>query len=171
MLFRSIRGDFLRKGEPVEPGTPACLPGQASSESTQQPNATPATRLDLGRWLVDRRNPLTARVTVNRIWSRYFGVGLVETENDFGLNGTPPSHPALLNWLAASFIEGGWSQKKLHRQIVQSATWQQSSDYRADLEAVDPWDRLLGRQVRLRVDAEVVRDLGLAASEIGRAHV
>lgn len=150
------RGDFLRKGEPVEPGTLTALPVRE--------NAPSANRLDLAQWLVDRRNPLTPRVAVNRIWARYFGVGLVETENDFGLQGTPPSHPALLDWLAAEFVDGQWSQKRVHRRIVQSATWQQSSEHRPDLATIDPLNRLLARQVRLRVDAEIVRDLGLAAS-------
>jgi hypothetical protein len=152
-----VRGDFLRKGDRVEPDTPAVLPPMAASDGRR-------TRLDLARWLVDRRNPLTARVTVNRVWARYFGQGLVETENDFGYQGTPPTHPELLDWLAAEFMDSGWSLKHLHRVILTSATYRQSSRRRPELEAVDPLNKLLGRQSRLRVEAETVRDLALTAS-------
>ncbi|MCU0873081.1 MAG: DUF1553 domain-containing protein, partial [Pirellulaceae bacterium] len=152
-----VRGDFLRKGDLVQPDVPAVLPGLAETSG-------PRTRLDLARWLVDPRNPLTARVTVNRVWMRYFGRGLVETENDFGMQGSLPTHPELLDWLAAEFTARGWSQKRLHRLILTSATYRQSSHARPDLELVDPLNRLLARQVRLRVDAELVRDLALGAS-------
>ena len=101
---------------------------------------------------------------MNRIWAQYFGTGLVETENDFGFQGTPPSHPELLDWLAAEFMENGWSLKHMHRLILNSATYRQSSAHRTELASIDPLNRLLARQLRLRVDAEVVRDLGLAAS-------
>ena len=156
-----LRGDFLRKGDPVEPGVPAVLP---PLPATKNP-----TRLDLARWLVDPKNPLTARVTVNRVWQQYFGTGLVETENDFGTQGTSPSHPELLDYLAARFSaspnEGlGWSLKQLHRLIVTSATYRQSSRYRPELQEVDPQNRLLARQHRLRLEAEIVRDVGLASS-------
>jgi hypothetical protein len=114
--------------------------------------------------LVNRRNPLTARVTVNRIWQRYFGKGLVATDNDFGSQGSPPTHPELLDWLASEFMERGWSQKKLHRLIVTSATYRQDSRHRPDLAAVDPENHWLGRQQRLRLEAEVIRDEALAAS-------
>jgi hypothetical protein len=107
---------------------------------------------------------LTARVTVNRVWARYFGRGLVETENDFGLQGTPPTHPKLLDWLAQEFMDHGWSLKHLHRLILNSATYRQSSALRPELAEIDPLNTLLGRQSRLRVDAEVVRDLGLSVS-------
>jgi hypothetical protein len=118
----------------------------------------------LAKWLVSDENPLTARVTINRVWGRFFGQGLVETENDFGLQGTPPTHPELLDWLANEWIAGGWSMKQLHRLIVTSATYRQSSHLREDAQRVDPLNKLLSRQTRLRVDAEVVRDLALAAS-------
>ena len=159
-----INGDFLRKGDTVQPGTPAALPSLPSGEDL--------TRLDLARWLVDEANPLTPRVTVNRMWQRYFGIGIVETENDFGTQGTPPSHPALLDWLASEFMEGGWSLKRVHRLIVTSATYRQASDHRAETTARDPRNRLLARQNRVRLEAEIVRDSGLAvsgllASEIG----
>lgn len=152
-----IRGDFLRQGDMVDADTPRALPAMAVVDHRR-------TRLDLARWLVDRRNPLTARVTVNRIWAQYFGAGLVETENDFGFQGTPPSHPELLDWLAAEFMEHGWSLKHIHRLILNSATYRQSSAHRPELSTIDPLNRLLARQARLRVDAEVVRDIGLAAS-------
>lgn len=152
-----IRGDFLRKGDAVEADIPQALPAMPAPSGRR-------TRLDLAKWLVDRRNPLTARVTINRIWAQYFGTGLVETENDFGFQGTPPSHPELLDWLAAEFMENGWSLKHMHRLILNSATYRQSSAHRPELASIDPLNRLLARQLRLRVDAEVVRDIGLAAS-------
>ena len=148
------QGDFLRPGERVRPGTPAALPPL---------DAESPTRLDMARWIVDQANPLTPRVTVNRVWQRYFGRGIVPTENDFGTQGEPPSHPGLLDWLAAEFAEGGWSLKSLHRLIVTSATYRQSSAHRDGLAAADPSNRLLGRQARLRVESEVVRDLALSA--------
>ena len=103
-------------------------------------------------------------MTVNRLWQAYFGKGLVETENDFGLQGAPPTHPELLDWLATELVAQGWSLKALHRRIVTSATYRQSSRARADAAALDPGNRLLARQTRLRLDAELVRDAALAAS-------
>lgn len=154
-----IKGDFTRPADEVRAAVPAIL------------HALPATskpdRLALARWLVDAKNPLTARVVVNRVWQQYFGRGLVETENDFGTMGTPPSHPELLDWLAADFMEHGWSLKHLHRLIVTSQTYRQSSAASPDqaaAAAADPDNRLLWRQNRLRLDAEVVRDVALAAS-------
>ena len=149
------QGEFLRKGERVDAGTPAALPAL----ETEKP-----TRLDMARWIVDPRNPLTSRVTVNRIWQRYFGRGIVPTENDFGTQGERPSHPGLLDWLASEFVAGDWSLKSLHRLIVTSSAYRQSSQYRADLAAVDASNQLLGRQNRLRVESEIVRDLALSAS-------
>jgi len=150
-----IKGDFTRLGDPVQPGTPAILPPL---------EATHPNRLDLARWLFDPAHPLTARVMVNRVWQQYFGRGLVETENDFGTQGILPTHPALLDWLATEFKARDWSLKALHRLIVTSATYRQASRARPDLEIVDPVNRLLARQSRLRLDAEVVRDVALAAS-------
>lgn len=152
-----IKGDFTRPGEEVTPGTPAVLP--PLEKTSGRPN-----RLDLAKWLVSPRNPLTARVIVNRIWQQYFGRGIVETENDFGLQGTPPSHPELLDSLALDFIARKWSLKALHRQIVSSHTYRQSSANRPELRAADPNNYLLARQQRLRLDAEVVRDVALSAS-------
>jgi hypothetical protein len=151
-----LGGDFLRQGDKVSPGVPAVL---HPLPKTPNPN-----RLDLARWFVDPKNPLTARVTVNRFWQHYFGVGLVETENDFGTQGTPPTHPELLDWLATEFIARKWSMKAMHRLIVTSATYRQSSRHRPELATIDPRNRLLARQARLRLDAEIVRDVALAAS-------
>lgn len=151
-----LGGDFTRKGAVVGPGTPAVLPALPKAE---KPN-----RLDLARWLVDPKNPLTARVVVNRFWQAYFGTGLVETDNNFGTQGTPPSHPELLDWLASEFVARGWSMKAMHRLIVTSATYRQSSHTRPELATIDPRNRLLARQSRLRLEAEVVRDLALGAS-------
>ncbi len=153
-----LGGDFTRKGESVGPGVPAVLPALPA------PDNGALSRVDLGRWLVARDNPLTARVTVNRLWQAYFGLGIVETENDFGTQGAPPSHPELLDWLAAEFMERGWSLKHIHRLIVTSATYRQSSRVRPELAEIDPANRLLARQNRLRLDAEVVRDNALAVS-------
>ena len=152
-----LRGDFLRQGAKVEPGVPDVLRSIEGDQGV-------TNRLELARWLVDPRNPLTPRVTVNRIWQQYFGQGLVETDNDFGTQGSPPSHPELLDWLAARFIEQGWSMKSLHRLIVTSATYRQSSAYRADVAERDPANRLLARMPRLRLDAEAIRDIALSAS-------
>lgn len=157
--FLFIKGDFTRRGEDVTPGTPAVLHAMAPTRHAGTPN-----RMDLARWLVDPENPLTARVTVNRIWMRYFGQGLVETENDFGTQGTPPTHPELLDWLATEFVRIGWSQKALHRLIVTSATYRQASTFRPQLAEADPYNKLLGRQNRFRLDAEIVRDVALTAS-------
>jgi len=152
-----LGGDFLRSGVRVYPNVPAVLPAMRSAH--EYPN-----RLDLARWLVDPENPLTARVTVNRMWQSYFGRALVATENDFGTQGEKPSHPKLLDWLATEFVRAGWSQKAIHRLIVTSATYRQSSDHRPELSAIDPNNRLLARQTRLRLDAEAVRDAALLAS-------
>lgn len=159
--FVHLRGDYLNpdtKLGPLAPGTPAFLPPLGAGDGR------PATRLDLAKWLVRPDNPLTPRVTVNRVWMRFFGTGLVETENDFGTQGSQPTHPELLDWLAGRFIRDGWSLKKLHRLIVTSATYRQSSVHRADLAAQDPRNLLLGRQNRVRLDAEVIRDTALVAA-------
>jgi hypothetical protein len=164
-----IKGDFTRRGPDVWPGTPAVLqpihgPLEASRSGTAPEEPRRLNRLDLARWIVDPENPLTARVIVNRVWQQYFGRGLVETENDFGTQGIPPTHPHLLDWLATELIAREWSLKAIHRLIVTSATYRQSSNARPDLEQKDPTNRLLARQNRLRLDAEVIRDAALAAS-------
>lgn len=150
-----LRGNFLQRGAVVTPGVPAVLPPV---------EAAAPTRLDLARWLVDSRHPLTSRVTVNRIWQRYFGRGLVETENDFGLQGSRPTHPELLDWLAGEFMRRRWSLKSLHRLIVTSHTYRQSSATHPELAQADPNNKLLARQLRLRLEAEGIRDVALAAS-------
>ncbi|MCA9058327.1 MAG: DUF1553 domain-containing protein, partial [Planctomycetaceae bacterium] len=155
--FVQTRGEFLRTAEQVEENVPAVLPPLPPSEQ-------PRTRLDLARWLMQPDHPLTARVRVNRIWMRLFGVGLVETENDFGLQGTAPSHPALLDWLAAEFQRRDWSQKQLIKLILMSATYRQQSVNRVDQQTIDRRNLLLARQNRIRVEAEIVRDLALAVS-------
>ncbi len=151
-----LGGDFTRKGEPVSPGTPGVL--------HPLPPAKNPNRLHLARWLVDPANPLVARVAVNRLWQQYFGKGLVETENDFGTQGSPPTHPELLDWLATEFIARGWRQKAMHRLIVTSAAYRQSSKHRPDLAERDPYNRLRARQARLRLEAEIIRDAALTAS-------
>ena len=150
-----LGGDFTRKGAIVKPGVPAVLP--------QLPQGA-TSRLDLARWLVDPQNPLTSRVTVNRMWQAYFGKGIVETENDFGLQGARPTHPELLEYLASEFVRGHWSQKAIHRLIVTSATYRQSSKQRPEVDEVDPYNKLLARQNRLRLEAEIIRDAALSAS-------
>ncbi|MEZ5396650.1 MAG: DUF1553 domain-containing protein [Bryobacterales bacterium] len=120
--------------------------------------------MDFAKWLMSDENPLTPRVTVNRVWQRYFGMGIVETENDFGTQGAPPSHPELLDWLASWYRDNGWKTKELHRLIVTSYTYRQASHYRDDSTEADPRNKLLSRQNRLRLEAEGVRDAALAAS-------
>ena len=161
--FVHKRGDFLDRGPDVTGGVPAVLPplplGEGRGEGARTPN-----RLDFARWLVSAENPLTPRVTMNRDWQKFFGRGLVETEDDFGLQGTPPSHPELLDWLAVEFIHRGWDTKGMHRQIATSSTYRQSSALRSDLANADPQNKLLARQSRLRLDAEIVRDVALSAA-------
>ncbi len=153
--FIQLRGDFLRKGAQVSASVPAVLPGLEAS--------TPG-RMELAKWLVSPANPLTPRVMANRAWQKFFGRGLVETENDFGLQGSLPTHPELLDWLATRFIDLDWNVKGLQRLMVTSAAYRQASANQADLTEKDPLNKLLGRQTRLRLDAELVRDVGLAAS-------
>ncbi|MGB8170026.1 MAG: PSD1 and planctomycete cytochrome C domain-containing protein [Chthoniobacteraceae bacterium] len=158
--FIHLRGDFLRddvKTGPLQPGGLSAVPPAL-------PAGAGRTRLDLAKWLVSRDNPLTPRVTMNRVWMRYFGRGLVETDEDFGAQGSAPTHPELLDWLAHTFVEGGWSMKAMHRLIVTSATYRQSSSARPDLAEKDPRNLLLARQERVRVEAEIVRDAALSAS-------
>lgn len=150
------RGNWLDdSGDVVEPTTPASLPG-ATIANRQQ------ARLDLARWMVSREQPLTARVFVNRTWKLLFGAGLVRSLDDFGTQGTPPTHPELLDWLAVDFMESGWDVKRLVKLIVMSRTYRQSSAITELMRERDPENRLLARQGRFRLDAELVRDNALA---------
>lgn len=166
-----IRGDFQRKGVQVNTGVPGVLPPLAAKTEVAfagprfpLPPTPPPTRLDLARWLVAEQNPLPTRVIVNWVWLHHFGRGLVATPEDFGTRGEKPSHPELLDWLAAEFRRQGFSIKQLHRLIVTSATYRQSSFTRPELLEMDPANVLLARMPRLRLEAEIVRDAALASS-------
>jgi hypothetical protein len=149
-----LAGDYTRRGPDVMPTTLSALPAQAGN-----------TRLELAQWLVSPQNPLTARVAVNHIWSKLFGHGLVRTPDDFGTSGEAPSHPELLDWLATDFMRNGWSRKQLIKRIVMSETYRQASHDRSDKsDQTDPLNRMLSRQNRIRLDAEILRDSALAVS-------
>jgi hypothetical protein len=150
------RGAFLTPGERMYAATPEVLPPMGDD---QMPN-----RLGLAQWLVAPDNPLTARVTVNRAWEQFFGRGLVETSEDFGTQGAPPSHPQLLDYLATELVKLQWKQKALHRLIVTSATYRQDAAATPAMIETDPYNRLLARGPRFRMEAEMVRDVALAAS-------
>ena len=150
-----VRGSWDRHGIEVKPGMPDILPGKPEAR---------AGRLELARWLFTDDNPLTARVAVNRIWQEYFGRGLVATSEDFGIQGESPSHPRLLDWLAAEFRDSGWDVRHMHRLIVTSETYKQSSQASQALVERDPSNELLARQVRLRLPAELIWDRALGAA-------
>ena len=156
-----IRGDFNNRGEVVRPSLPKIFPPLNEIPKGRQMN-----RLDFARWLFDRKNPLTARVEVNRIWQHHFGVGLVRTAADFGRHGEIPSHPKLLDWLALHFMENGWDRKAIHQLIVESATYRQASVHRGDLMLADPENQLLARFPRIRLPAEQIRDSALVVSSL-----
>jgi hypothetical protein len=151
-----LRGNFLTKGETVTAAIPAAFPAL--------PARAPSNRLGVTEWLTNPNHPLTARVAVNRFWSQFFGIGIVETQEDFGIQGMPPSHPELLDWLATEFILQGWSMKQLCKTIVMSATYRQSSRVTPELLEKDRFNRLLARGPRFRLEAEMLRDQALAAS-------
>ena len=161
--FIQIRGDFLDRGANVLPATLDVLHPMKT-----KPGVEP-TRLDLANWITAPDNPLTARVQVNRMWQHLFGSGLVKTENDFGYQGSLPTHPGLLDYLATQFTNGDhgaerWKMKRVYKMIVMSATYRQASHFRDDLYEVDAANHLLGKQNRYRVEGEIVRDLALSAS-------
>jgi len=150
------RGEYLSPREVVTPGVPAVL--------HDFPDHLPRNRLGFAQWLTSEENPLIARVFVNRVWQAFYGRGLVETPEDFGVRGAAPTHPELLDWLSIEFMRRGWSVKELVRLIVTSATYQQSSDVSEELVERDPYNQWLARGPRFRVNAETVRDIALASS-------
>ena len=160
--FIFLRGSYLNRGEKVSAGTPACWPPLPADQ--------PTNRLALARWIASTNNPLTARVTVNRYWGMFFGTGLVKTGNDFGSQGDRPSHPELLDWLACEFMQPrvgvaqAWDIKHLVRLLVTSASYRQSADVTPLKLEKDPYNRLLARGPRVRLDAELIRDNALAIS-------
>ncbi|MAI73498.1 MAG: hypothetical protein CMM01_21720 [Rhodopirellula sp.] len=159
------RGLFLTKGKEVQPGVPAVLAPLPQPNNDATASDVSASRLELAHWLVNGENPLTARVTVNRVWARLFGAGIVATEEDFGSSGEPPSHPKLLDQLAFQFQNDfGWSQKQLVRTIVLSSTYRQDSKMRPELQETDATNRLLARGPRFRMPAEMIRDNALLIS-------
>lgn len=167
--FLFVKGDFTRPGQRVSAGLPSVF--QPSPADMAR-----GDRRDLADWLASRRNPLTARVVVNRVWQAYFGRGLVETENDFGAMGSAPTHASLLDWLASELMDSGWSLKHIHRLIVTSATYQRASTRASPLSGADPDDRdprnlLLARQNRVRLEAEAIRDMALVASGLLDARI
>ncbi|MEP4078806.1 DUF1553 domain-containing protein [Haloferula sp.] len=150
------RGEYTNKGEKVTANTPSALP--------PMPDGAPSNRLGLARWLVSPDNPLTARVTMNRLWYQFFGTGIVETVEDFGIMGARPSHPLLLDWLASEFMDSGWDRRHMIKTIVTSATYRQSQRISPEKLEIDPANRLISRGPRYRLDAELIRDLALASS-------
>jgi hypothetical protein len=155
-----VRGSHNVKGEQVSPGVPSALHPMSAAQ--------PPNRLGLARWLVDPRNPLVGRVTMNRLWAQMFGRGIVETSEDFGVQGEPASHPELLAWLAKEFVRQSWSLKSMHRLIATSATYRQRSSVTPDRLERDPFNRLFSRGPRFRMEAEMVRDQALAVSGLLR---
>lgn len=152
------RGEYDKPADQVERGVPAALPGL--------PPGAPRNRLGLAQWLVSTENPLVARVWVNRQWEKFFGVGLVKTVDNFGVQSEPPSHPELLDWLATEFMRLEWDMKAMQKRIVMSATYRQASRVTPELLSRDPENRLLARGPRFRLTAELLRDQALAASDL-----
>jgi hypothetical protein len=153
-----VRGNYQSLAEEATAGVPAAF--------HPLPEDAPRNRLGLARWLISPQNPLTARVIVNRHWEQLFGTGLVETSEEFGSQGEPPSHPLLLDWLAVDLVDHGWDLKRLLKQIVMSATYCQSSHVTPDLLEADPDNRLFARGPRFRISAEMVRDQALHVADL-----
>jgi hypothetical protein len=162
-----FRGNPNSPGEKVQPGELAVLT-QAGREPTlpvnEKKRSTTGRRIAYAQYLTNGQHPLTARVFVNRVWQHHFGRGIVDTPGDFGLNGEPPSHPELLDWLASDFAAHGWDQKRLHRMILLSTVYQQAAKRTPELDAIDPENRLLARANLRRLEAEAVRDFILAST-------
>ncbi len=156
--FVLVRGQYDKRGVDVSAGIPKAFP--------PLPKGAPNNRLGFARWLVSPANPLTARVAVNRMWERLFGIGIVETSEDFGTRATFPSHPELLDWLATELIQRKWNQKALWKELVMSATYRQSAHVSRELTTVDPLNRLLARGPRFRLNAEVLRDQAMQVGGI-----
>jgi hypothetical protein len=157
------RGEPANKGDEVRPGYPVVLTNDDLTIVSPRPTTT-GRRTALAKWLTDNRNPLTARVMVNRLWQHHFGRGIVRTPSDFGVRGDPPTHPELLDWLAAEFMQTGWNLKRLHRLLLTSATYQQATVGSTDSAKIDPDNLLFSRMNRRRLEGEVVRDSLLAIS-------
>jgi mono/diheme cytochrome c family protein len=163
-IFLLARGQVTHPGREVPPGALSMLSFQPARFALPKDAPEGERRAALARWITDKRNPLTWRSIVNRVWQYHFGAGIVTTPNDFGLNGARPSHPELLDWLAAEFRDGGGSLKKLHRLIVNSSAYRQSSAGNREAEKIDANNSLLWRQNRRKLEAEAVRDAVLAVS-------
>jgi hypothetical protein len=157
--FVMLRGQYDKAGEKVQPGVPAILPPLPAGKPGTRP-----TRFDLAQWIIAPENPLTARVAVNRMWQQFFGVGLVRTSSDFGSQGEPPSHPELLDWLAAEYRETGWDTKRFVKMLVMSEAFRRDARQAPTDRAKDPDNRLLSRGPRFRLDAEQLRDNALFTS-------
>jgi hypothetical protein len=151
-----LRGNYMALGDKVQPALPAVFPAP--------PKGEPINRLALARWFFNPDHPLTARVAANRLWEEIFGIGIVETSEDFGTQGEPPSHPELLDWLATEYIQSGWDTKHMLKLMVMSAAYRQTSAVSEDLDHRDPMNRLLARGPRVRLSAEEIRDQSLFAS-------
>jgi len=162
--FIMLRGQYDKPGDKVEPNVPAAFPVLRTSDGEPLAADHRANRLDLANWLLSKENPLTTRVTVNRVWQQLFGTGIVKTGDDFGTRGDLPSHPELLDWLAIHFRDTGWDTKQLYRLLLTSATFRQDSAISSGLHERDPENRLLARGPRFRLDGEQLRDNALFVS-------
>ena len=160
------RGELNQRGPEIQPAWPLILaPGhEETPPPIQAPPQSTGRRTALARWLVDPQHPLTARVMVNRLWQHHFGRGIVATPSDFGVRGHPPTHPQLLDWLAVEFIARGWSMKQMHKLMLLSATYQQSTQTSKETLATDPENKWFSRMNRQRLQAEIIRDSLLAVS-------